>query len=99
MDLTSIIGIVAGVTFILVGQILEGGNIGQLLQITAAFIVFGGTLCATILNFDKKTLLKEFYNVLYPFTINYNSEESYYPEFNLENGKNYLNQIKKYLDK
>ena len=44
MDLTSIIGIVAGVSFILIGQLLEGGNIGQLMQITAAFIVYGGTL-------------------------------------------------------
>lgn len=53
--------------------------------------------CDLIIN--KKYLLEEFYNILYPFTNSYNFEESYYPEFNLENGKKYLNQIKKYIDK
>ncbi len=56
MDLSSLIGIIAGVTFILVGQILEGGNIGQLLQITAAFIVFGGTFGAVVLSFPTECL-------------------------------------------
>lgn len=54
MDLTSIIGIIAGISFILVGQIMEGGNIGQLLQITAAFIVFGGTFGAVVLSFSAE---------------------------------------------
>jgi len=37
---------------------------------------------------DKKTLLKEFYDILYPFTMNYNLKEAYYTEFNIEKGKN-----------
>ena len=56
MDITSIIGIISGVVCILVGQALEGGNIGQLLQITAAFIVFGGTFGATVLSFPAENL-------------------------------------------
>ena len=43
MDIAALIGTFLGIGFILTGQALEGGNIGQLLQITAAFIVVGGT--------------------------------------------------------
>ena len=58
MDLAALIGSFLGLGFILVGQALEGGNIGQLLQITALFIVGGGTLGAVVLSFpveDFKT--------------------------------------------
>ena len=40
MDLTSILGIVIGLGCILTAQMFEGGNIGQLLQLTAGMIVF-----------------------------------------------------------
>ena len=56
MDITSIIGLVVGIGGILLGQLLEGGNIGQLMQITAAFIVFGGTFGAIILSFPQDDL-------------------------------------------
>ena len=58
MDIAAFIGTVMGLAFILIGQALEGGNIGQLLQITAAFIVVGGTAGAVFLSFpieDFKT--------------------------------------------
>ena len=58
MDIAAFIGTVMGLSFILIGQALEGGNIGQLLQITAAFIVVGGTAGAVFLSFpieDFKT--------------------------------------------
>lgn len=52
---------------------------------------------------DKKELIEKFYNILAPFTVNYNTQEAreghYDDVFNLENAKQYLNQIKKYLDK
>ncbi len=57
MDISSLIGIIAGVTFILIGQIMEGGTIGQLIQVTAAFIVFGGTFGAVVLSFPQKDLI------------------------------------------
>ncbi len=70
MDLTSIFGMVFGVICILIGQALEGGNVNQLIQITAAFIVFGGTAGAVILSFPGADLLnsilfmqKVFFNV------------------------------------
>ena len=58
MDIAALIGTFLGLGFILAGQALEGGNIGQLLQITAAFIVVGGTAGAVFLSFpieDFKT--------------------------------------------
>lgn len=48
---------------------------------------------------DKKEILENFYNIFYPFTINYNLEKAYEPMFNLEKGKKYLNEIKAYLEK
>lgn len=58
MDICALIGTFLGIVFILTGQAMEGGNIGQLLQITAFFIVAGGTAGAVFLSFpidDFKT--------------------------------------------
>lgn len=57
MDISSLIGAIIGVVSILIGQALEGGNIGQLLQITAALIVFGGTIGGIVLSFSKEDLI------------------------------------------
>lgn len=56
MDFTSVVGIILGTACILIGQALEGGNVGQLIQVTAAFIVFGGTAGAVILSFSAVEL-------------------------------------------
>lgn len=58
MDIFAVVGLFFGITFILIGQAMEGGNVGQLLQITAAFIVFGGTGGAVILSFPPQVLKK-----------------------------------------
>ena len=58
MDIFAIVGLFFGITFILIGQAMEGGNLGQLLQVTAAFIVFGGTGGAVILSFPPNILKK-----------------------------------------
>ena len=60
MDIFAVIGLFFGITMILTGQAMEGGNLGQLLQITAAFIVLGGTTGAVILSFPPKTLASAF---------------------------------------
>ena len=44
------IGAIVGVSAIIVGNAVEGGHIAQLIQPTAAMIVFGGTLGATLLS-------------------------------------------------
>lgn len=45
---------------ILAGLLLEGGNLGQILQPTAAMIVFGGTLGAVLLQFPLPIILLAF---------------------------------------
>ena len=50
MQLTTVLGIIIGVGGILLGNLMEGGHLDSLFQLTAAFIVFGGTLGATILS-------------------------------------------------
>jgi chemotaxis protein MotA len=49
MDKTSIAGLALGLATILLGQVLEGGHVGSLIQPTAMLIVFGGTLGAVML--------------------------------------------------
>lgn len=67
MDIFAVIGLFFGITFILIGQAMEGGNLGQLLQITAAFIVFGGTGGAVILSFPPHILKLAFSFIKYVF--------------------------------
>jgi chemotaxis protein MotA len=58
MDLTTIGGIVLAVGLILLGQALEGGHVGSILQATAALIVFGGTIGATMVAFPTKDFVR-----------------------------------------
>lgn len=58
MDIFAVIGLFLGITFILLGQAMEGGNLQQLLQITAAFIVFGGTGGAVVMSYPPAVLKK-----------------------------------------
>lgn len=56
MDIFAAVGTLGGVLFILVAQAMEGGNVGQLLQVTAAMIVFGGTMGAVVASFPLSDL-------------------------------------------
>src|SRR5690242_10764714 len=58
MDLASLIGTLMGLSSVVGGQILEGGHIGQILQGTAALIVFGGTFGAMLLSFPMQDIKK-----------------------------------------
>jgi chemotaxis protein MotA len=53
-------GIFLAVTGIVAGLLLEGGNLGQILQPTAAMIVFGGTLGAVLIQFPLGVVLESF---------------------------------------
>jgi chemotaxis protein MotA len=57
MDKASIGGIVLAVAGISAGLLIEGGNLGQILQPTAALIVFGGTMGAVLLQFPLATVV------------------------------------------
>lgn len=69
MDKATLIGLALGIGAILIGQALEGGRIGSIMQFTAAFIVLGGTFGAVFVSFpfdgvmgafkDIKVTLKE----------------------------------------
>jgi chemotaxis protein MotA len=52
IDVTSVAGVPIGLGFILLGQLLEGGSLRSILQVTAAVIVFGGTLGAVLVSFS-----------------------------------------------
>lgn len=60
LDKASFGGIILAVGGILAGLLLEGGNLGQILQPTAAIIVFGGTLGAVMLQFPLAIVLLAF---------------------------------------
>jgi chemotaxis protein MotA len=52
LDVTSVAGVPLAVGFILAGQVLEGGSVRSILQLTAAVIVFGGTLGAILVSYS-----------------------------------------------
>ncbi len=56
MDAGSLGGILLALAGILTGLLLEGGHLSQVLQPTAAIIVFGGTLGAVMLQFPLRTV-------------------------------------------
>jgi chemotaxis protein MotA len=57
MDIISLVGLLVGLSAIVIGQILEGGSIGSLLQLTAFFIVIGGTSGAVMLQSPLRVFL------------------------------------------
>lgn len=55
MDKISLLGLFLGLMAIVLGQVLEGGSIGSLVQPTAFLIVIGGTLGAVMLQSSPRT--------------------------------------------
>lgn len=58
MDRLTLLGLFVGLTGILSGQILEGGNLPILFQVAAFLIVLGGTLGAVMVQCPKKVFVK-----------------------------------------
>jgi chemotaxis protein MotA len=56
VDVLTIIGLFVGATCIVLGQMLEGGELGSILQLTAAIIVLGGTAGAVLTQFPLQDL-------------------------------------------
>lgn len=74
MDIFALLGVVIGAGFILAAQAMEGGNVTQLLQLTAAMIVLGGTTGAIVGSFppgDIKDALAALKNVISPPKVNF----------------------------
>jgi len=58
MDILSIIGILVSVCSLLLGNLLDGGDIGSLVNGPALIIVLGGTLGATLLQFPPAIFIR-----------------------------------------
>ncbi len=56
MDLTTIIGIILGLTTLIGGYLLEGGDLQGIFFPTAVLIVFGGTIAVTVASFTRSQL-------------------------------------------
>ncbi|MDI1472877.1 MAG: flagellar motor protein [Thermodesulfovibrio sp.] len=56
MDFIALLGLIIGICAVVVGNIVEGGTTGHLVQLAAAIIVFGGTIGAVLLSFPLKDL-------------------------------------------
>jgi len=67
MDKASIGGVLLAIAGIVAGLLMEGGNIGQILQPTAALIVFGGTMGAVLLQFPLTTVAAAFRRMAHVF--------------------------------
>jgi chemotaxis protein MotA len=63
MDKATLIGLVLGIGAVIGGQILEGGHVGSIMQMTAAIIVFGGTFGAVFISFPFHDVLDSFKGV------------------------------------
>ena len=58
MDKATIIGLVMGLGAVVGGQVLDGGQIQSIMHLTAAIIVFGGTLGAVLVSFPLHEVLE-----------------------------------------
>lgn len=67
MDFATVIGLVVGLLSLVFGFLLEGGSLSALFKVTAALIVFGGTIGAVIISFPGSTLKKIPFILKYAF--------------------------------
>ena len=65
MDLGTLVGITVAIVGILFGQFLEGGSILEMIQPTAALIVFGGTIGATMIGFSLSSFKQAVDELIY----------------------------------
>lgn len=76
MDKGTIIGGLVALGAILFGLILEGGKVGQILQPTAALIVFGGTLGAILVQFPINAVTTAFRDLVNIFFVPKNDPQA-----------------------
>src|SRR5450631_2527553 len=67
MDKASFSGAILAITGIIAGLLIEGDNLLQIVQPTAALIVFGGTMGAVLLQFPLETVVAAFRRVTHVF--------------------------------
>ena len=74
MDKASIGGAFLAVAGIIAGLLIEGGSVRQILQPTAALVVFGGTIGAVLLQFPLSTVLAAFRSLVHIFAAQHKNE-------------------------
>jgi chemotaxis protein MotA len=67
LDKATLGGVILAVGGIVLGLLLEGGNLGQILQPTAAMIVFGGTLGAILIQYPLVVVVTSFRRLAHVF--------------------------------
>ncbi len=67
LDKSTLGGIALALTGIIVGLMLDGGKLAQVLQPTAALIVIGGTFGAVMVQFPLKIVLQALHHLKYVF--------------------------------
>jgi chemotaxis protein MotA len=67
LDKATFGGLLLAVGGIVLGLLLEGGNLGQVLQPTAAMIVFGGTLGAVLIQYPLPVVVNAFRRLAHIF--------------------------------
>ncbi len=67
MDKSSFMGVIVGLGGITLGLLLEGGKLSQVVQPTAAIIVFGGTLGAVLLQYPMPVVASAFRRLVQVF--------------------------------
>ncbi len=67
VDKSSFLGLIVGVGGVVGGLLLEGGKLSQVLQPTAAIIVFGGTLGAVLLQYPMPVVASAFRRLIQVF--------------------------------
>lgn len=90
MDKATVGGVLVAILGILGGMTMEGGKLAQVLQPTAAMIVFGGTLGAVLISYPLPTVIeagKRFRSVIF--------EENSNPEALIKDMVAYANQARK----
>ncbi len=90
MDKATLGGLILAIGSILLGLMLEGGNLGQVLQPTAAMIVFGGTLGAILIQYPLPVALSAFRRLAQVFVEPANTAQS-----TIELLVNYANQARR----
>jgi len=67
VDKSSFMGVIVGLGGIVLGLLLEGGKLSQVIQPTAAIIVFGGTLGAVLLQYPMPVVASAFRRLVQVF--------------------------------
>ena len=90
MDKATLGGVLLAIGGILLGLLLEGGNLGQILQPTAAMIVFGGTIGAILIQYPIAVVMSSFRRLAHIFI-----EPEQNPQSTIDTLVKYANQARR----